>query len=112
MTGLARLSVQPDDLWPSAWLEGEIDLSNVATFSDQLGRAVPNEALGLYLDLSQVTYLDSAGVRLLFTLGREMRNRQQQLRLVVPEDSPIRRVLMLTHVTAIADIQSKRRISD
>jgi anti-anti-sigma factor len=103
------LTVEADELWPEARIEGELDMSNVDTFADQLGRSVPNEALGLYLDLSGVTYLDSAGVRLLFGLGRKMRERQQQLRLVVPDDSPIRRVLVLTHITAIADIQSVRR---
>ena len=45
------------------------------------------------IDLSATTYLDSAGLNLLFALGEELRGRQQQLGLVVTEGSPIARMI-------------------
>ena len=45
------------------------------------------------LDLSEVGYLDSSGVLLIFELATRLRNRGQDLELVVPDDSMIRRVL-------------------
>jgi anti-sigma B factor antagonist len=47
------------------------------------------------VDLSETTYLDSAGLNLLFALGEEMRGRQQRLGLVVAEGSPIERMVSL-----------------
>ena len=46
-------------------------------------------------------YLDSAGVRILFELARRMRARRQELRIAVPQDGIVRRVLVLT---AVADV--------
>ena len=63
-----------------------------------------NEALSLVLDLSGVTYLDSSGIRLVFRLSRGLRNRQQDLHLVVPAGSRVRRPLDLSGVDAVARV--------
>ncbi len=81
--------------WPTVALVGEIDLSNVTQIETGIRAAVPCTALGLVLDLSGVDYLDSTGLRLLFQLSRELRDRQQELQLVVPSRSRLRRVLEL-----------------
>jgi anti-anti-sigma factor len=85
-------------------LEREIDLSNVGEMADLLGRAVDNHPLGLVVDLSRTTYLDSAGIRLLFQVAARLERHRQQLRVVVPEGSPIRRVLALTRFESCAPI--------
>ena len=76
-----------------ARLTGEVDLSNAAAVGAELAAAVPNHALGLVLDLVGTSYLDSSGVSLVFDLSDRLRKRQQQLRLVVPDGAPLRRVL-------------------
>ena len=50
----------------------------------------------MVVDLSGDTYLDSAGINLLFALGEELRGRQQRLALVVGEGSPIERMIAIT----------------
>jgi anti-anti-sigma factor len=97
---VARLLVRPPGRggspeWPVVALVGEVDLSNVDQIDAGLRAAVPGSAAGLVLDLSGVDYLDSTGLRLLFRLAREMRDRQQELQLVVPTTSRLRRVLEL-----------------
>jgi anti-anti-sigma factor len=77
-------------------LDGQVDASNVDVIGVRLRRTLTNHAQGLVLDLRETTYLDSAGINLLFALGAEMRSRQQALRLVVAAGSPIARMLAIT----------------
>jgi anti-anti-sigma factor len=74
---------------------GELDISNVGTLED-VTFELPNEALGIVLDLSSTTYIDSATVGLLFRLQRSLKRRGQALRVVCPPSSSSRRVLELT----------------
>ncbi len=94
MTDMATVSIDDGDAdVVVARVTGEVDLSNATTLGDRLAQAVPNQALGLVIDLSGTTYLDSSGVGLLFDLSSRLRRRQQQLALVVQPDSPLMRVL-------------------
>jgi anti-anti-sigma factor len=77
-------------------LRGEIDISNARELFAAIEAAVPNATSTIVVDLSEITYLDSAGVKLLIQLADRMKTRRRQLRLVVPEHSPIRAVLELT----------------
>jgi anti-anti-sigma factor len=100
MTELVQVVPHQDRSVPVCELRGELDASNVdgvqTAILDQVGNDVP----GLVLDLTATTYLDSAAVRILFDLARRLRSRRQELRLVVPPDGVVRRVLVLT---ALAD---------
>jgi anti-anti-sigma factor len=97
MSELSHLDLSGDDV-VIARLSGEVDLSNAAEVGDELAAAVPNSALGLVLDLTATTYLDSSGVHLVFDLAERLRTRQQQLRIVVPAGAPIRRVLRIVEL--------------
>jgi anti-anti-sigma factor len=105
---VGELHVQDDAGWPLARLAGEVDLSNVDDLGERLEQAVSNRAHGLVLDLSGVTYLDSTGVRLIYRLARQLGDRQQRLRLVVPDESRIRRVLQLAGVASVAQVGPDR----
>ena len=80
---------------PTILLSGEIDISNAAHLARALKGAVSNLDHELILDLSQVTYVDSAGIRVMFDLARSLRDHQQRLVLAVPEGSIVRRSLTL-----------------
>ena len=94
-TALARMVEEWHDEVPVARLEGEIDASNVHEMGERLRSLLTNRSVALVIDLSATTYLDSAGLNLLFALGEELRGRQQQLGLVVTEGSPIARMISL-----------------
>jgi anti-sigma B factor antagonist len=89
---------------PIAHISGEIDASNAPAFAAQLKDAVPNSAMGLVLDLSETTYLDSSGVHLIFDVAEALRRRQQVLQLVVPSDSFIGDVLAVVNLAGAAGI--------
>lgn len=78
-----------------AKFRGEIDLSNVDELREELTGATPNDALGIVFDLTEVDYLDSAGLRMLQLLREDLRVRDQRLQLVIPDGSVILDVLRL-----------------
>jgi anti-anti-sigma factor len=89
-----------------AHVSGEVDLSNATSVTERLVAAMPNSATALVLDLSGTQYLDSSGVRMLFELAQRLRNRGQELELVVPDDSNVKRVLLLTEVERVVPMSS------
>jgi anti-anti-sigma factor len=78
-----------------AILDGELDASSVGEVAIVLRRLVENRVLRVVVDLERVSYLDSAGINLLFAVGGELSARQQQLHLVVVPGSPIERTLRI-----------------
>jgi anti-sigma B factor antagonist len=83
-----------------AAVEGEIDASNARGIGDRLRQTITNRGRALVVDLAATTYLDSAGINLLFEIGNELRERQQRLLVVVAEPSPIARMLAITGLEA------------
>lgn len=73
---------------------GELDISNVAVLEDATFD-LPNQGLGIVLDLSGATYIDSATLSLVFKLQRSLQRRGQALRVVCAPASNARRVLEL-----------------
>ena len=104
MTELPNVTIGVEDGIVIASLTGEIDLSNAAEITDALLGSVPNEALGLVIDLSDVSYLDSAGVRMLAELDHRLGWRAQALRVVAPEASRSRRVLAIAGLERVLSI--------
>jgi anti-anti-sigma factor len=97
MRQLARIVPEPhgDDV-VVAHIEGEIDLSNAEPLANRLRDLLTNRSVALIVDLGPTTYLDSSGIALLFALLEELHRRQQQLHLVVPDGSHLRRVIGIT----------------
>ena len=106
MSTLADIDVQRHDSAVVAHLNGEVDMTNAAFVRDELLGAVPNDVLTLVVDLEGCRYLDSAAIEVIFDLSRRLARRRQELRLVVPEGSPLGRVLALTDVDSVAPVHA------
>ena len=106
MTEHPNVTIAGDDGVVVASLSGEIDLSNAAEITHTLLGGVPNEALGLVIDLSEVSYLDSAGVRMLAELDHRLGWRAQALRVVAPEESRSRRVLEIAGLERVLSLDT------
>ena len=50
--------------------------------------------------------IDSAGVRILFELARRLRSLRQELRIAVPADGIVRRVLVLTALGDVVPLET------
>ncbi len=97
MAGLSDVDLVAHDGIRVAHVRGEIDMSNADAMLATLVGAIDG-VNALVVDLSELGYLDSAGVRLLFTLARRADERGGRLRAVVPQRARIRRVLELADV--------------
>ena len=63
-----------------------------------------DEVDGLVVDVTEVLYADSAGIRVLFDLARDLRRRDQSLAVTAPAGSPLRRLLKITNFQEVAPI--------
>ncbi len=95
MTLLATVSGERRGTTAIAHVVGEIDASNVGWVEERLRTPLTNRCEVLAVDLTGATYLDSAGIAMLFGLASALRQHQQQLRLVVSEGSSIARMVGL-----------------
>jgi anti-anti-sigma factor len=95
VTSIIRVTEERRGTTAIAVLDGELDVSSVGEVAVKLRRLVQNRELRLVIDLAQVSYLDSAGINLLYAVGGELRARQQDLHLVVVPGSPIGRTLAI-----------------
>jgi anti-sigma B factor antagonist len=86
---------------------GEIDLSNAGAIRTAILEATPNDALGCVLDFTPLSYIDSAGIHLLYRLGDNLRARGQTLRIVIPPGSLTSDALRLAGVQRHVDFVSE-----
>lgn len=107
MSELARIETRRSGPAQVVDVVGELDLSNSQELADAVARDVPDEVTLVVLDLSGTTYVDSATIATLFRLSARLRDRRQELRLVVPTDSPIRAVLELTRLTHVIQVDEQ-----
>jgi anti-anti-sigma factor len=98
MSGLVALQVDQRQGVPVVRASGEIDASNADDLRDAVLRSVSNQDRGLVVDLSEAGYLDSSGIQLLFEAAERLRDRQLELRVVVPPDSFVADVVRVTRL--------------
>ena len=83
----ARVDTCAEDGSMHIALSGEIDLANAAAVEDELRAAISHQPSAVSVDLTDLTYMDSVGIRILFTLA----SRLKPLRIMLVEDSPLLR---------------------
>ena len=101
---LADLRIETVGRVVVARLDGEIDLSNATELGGVIADRVPNEALGLVIDLTKVDYVDSAGIHVLFELRAKLRNRGQEIALVVPPGAEIFEALRIAYLPGVVGV--------
>ena len=106
MSSPAEIAVERRGGSVVAHVSGEIDMTNATYLREQLLDSTPNDALALVIDITGCRYLDSAAIEVIFDLSRRLQRRRQELRLVVPDSSPLGRVLVVTDVNSVAPVHS------
>jgi anti-anti-sigma factor len=97
---LARITDEHHGSVPVVAIAGEIDASNAGEIAERLRAALSNRSETLVVDLSDTTYIDSAGLNLLFELSTALHERQQELHLIVGQPSPIARMVTIVGLDA------------
>ena len=92
MKAQAKVTVQQPPSATLARVEGDLDLVSLPSIERELrAAATDSEAQDLVaVDVTDVTYLNSAAIRLLYDLAEDLRARRRQLRLVMSSTAPLR----------------------
>ena len=96
-----RMSAEEAERRPVVIATGDIDLANVNEFSEVLDRAAANND-AITVDLSDVTYCDSAAVRALFAVAATTK-----LALIVPATGPILTLLSISGLDRVATVVTR-----
>jgi anti-anti-sigma factor len=93
-----RCSAAEAEQPPVVTASGDIDLANVNEFSDVLNEAAAHSD-AITVDLSAVSYCDSAAVRALFAVAATTK-----LGLIVPATGPIITLLSISGLDRVATV--------
>jgi anti-anti-sigma factor len=96
VSDLAKLRIRERGTVVIATVEGEIDVSNRNELTDQLVGAIANSVTGLMLDLTELEFMDSSGVHMLYELSERLATRQQKFAVVLPPNRAPRRAIELS----------------
>ena len=108
MTTRANTQVDYFDTVGVVKLIGEVDIVAAQELRDRLLGAVRNEDLGLVVDLTDATYIDSVGVSLLFELAEKLSERQLRMGVVLPDGGLVGRVLGIVNLASVAEVHSSQ----
>ena len=86
-------------------ISGEIDLSNADEVEAEITSAIPNHCTNASVDLTDVTYVDSVGMRLFFNLVAQLRTAQIELKVIAPRSSPARRIVDISGLNAVVTVE-------
>lgn len=89
-----------------ARLHGDIDVANVPVITSALRDEARTVDGGLVVDLTDVRYLDSSGMQMLFQLAKDLAVGRKGLVVALPEDAPISRLLKITNFHESAGIHA------
>lgn len=91
-----------------ATLTGEVDMSNATSIRQQIGGSVTPDDDALVVDLSELAFMDSAGLHSLVELGTVLDERRQQLLLCVPKGSTMERAVEIIGLPRAVSVHSSR----
>jgi anti-anti-sigma factor len=101
----ARVETNAEDGSVHIAVSGEIDLANAATVEDELREATSHQPVAVSVDLTNLSYMDSAGIRILFMLASRLQALGIVVELIVPLDSPTRRLIELSGLDSLATLR-------
>jgi anti-sigma B factor antagonist len=106
MDDLIKLEVDQRGEVVVAHVSGELDVSGAPELGDKIFEAVPTSAKGVVVDFTELGFIDSSGIAMLFGVARKVASRRQEMRVVAPAGEPVARVLDLVDFERAATIHS------
>lgn len=90
---------------PVAHMQDDIDAANSNIVLEQLAELLGEDTSSLIVDLSDVRYIDSAGLDMLMRLGSRLEHRRAQLILVIPQESHLSRLARIVGLYEVIAIE-------
>jgi anti-anti-sigma factor len=91
-----------------AVLTGEVDMSNATAVRQQIAEFVTPDEEAVIVDLSELSFMDSAGLHAMIELGTVLDERRQQLLLCVSHGSTIERAIVIIGLPQAISVHSDR----
>lgn len=105
---MADLRFEREEKTLVAVVTGEVDMSNAASVRQQIVESVTPDDDAMIVDLSELSFIDSAGLHALIELGTVLDERRQQLLLCVPHGSHIERAIEIIGLSRAVSVHSDR----
>jgi anti-anti-sigma factor len=105
---MAEVRVEREDETVVAIITGEVDMSNAATVRQQIAGSITPDDDAVIVDLSELSFIDSAGLHSLIELGTVLDERRQKLLLCLPPGSTIRRAIEIIGLPHAVSVYSDR----
>jgi anti-anti-sigma factor len=86
--------------WQIVHASGEIDLANIHEFRSAVEVAAGESPHGFVIDLSDATYIDSAGIQTILTAYRRVHTANGRLAVVV-HDVNVKAILRIIHLDTL-----------
>ena len=104
MTDLVGLDIEVRGEVVVAHVTGELDIAGASRTGDAIAEAVPTSARALVVDFTDLDFIDSSGIAMLFGLARRLGGRRQELRVVARGGNPVARVLQIVEFDRAAPV--------
>jgi anti-anti-sigma factor len=101
----AAVMARRDDSVVRMEISGEIDLYNAKTVEREIADAIGNDSTEVRIDLGDVGYIDSAGMRILFAVAERLRSLQIALTIVAPPGSAARRLADICALGSVTNLE-------
>jgi anti-anti-sigma factor len=101
---LSAVSIEERDGVLLARVTGELDIAESGGAGERISQAVAPTAAGVVVDFSELKFIDSSGVAMLFSLARQLDVSRQELRVVAPAEGLVARVLEIVEFRRAAPV--------
>jgi anti-anti-sigma factor len=105
---MAEVRIEREDKTVVAVLTGEVDMSNAASVRQEIAESVTPDDDALLVDLSELSFIDSAGLHALIELGTVLDERRQKLLLCVPHGSTTARAIEIIGLPRAVSVHADR----
>lgn len=89
-------------------VRGELDVATSPDVDQAVRERFPAQATALVLDLSEVTFLDSSAVQMLFALHEDLSRSRRALAVVIGHDALPRRSIEICDGNRVLDLEPTR----
>lgn len=105
---LADVRFEREDGIVIAVLTGEVDMSNATSVRQLIAGSVTPDDDAVVVDLSELSFMDSAGLHSVVELSNMLDEGRQKLLLCVPQGSPMERAIEIIGLPRAVSVQSGR----
>jgi anti-anti-sigma factor len=105
---MAGVQFEREDGVVVAIVTGEVDMSNATSVRQQIAESVTPGDEAVIVDMSELSFMDSAGLHGVIELSTVLAERRQRFLLCVPHDSPIARAIEIIGLPQAVSVHADR----